>query len=306
MQIALSDWHNKTRNLQAALIAAGHTIVDRTVASDVLLMDVDFPIGNYRAIIAYQQRHGAKVFLYSHGADAFLGWDGIWEPQPLDGYLAMAEGTKEIMSRFSKPYPNPVHVIGWHYCEMLPFQPVQNIKRVLFAPHHPHSSGYLHPVFKEMNRRVLSELAEGRDKYHLTVRHLRAAEENGLDWYEGVEYIQAQPDNKPTHIDEADLVVSIGTFAQLAIARGKPTIMYGQDVCPHEAYNPEHCIEVASWNNYRDYMRYPFEWDEVTDLETVCTTPVDAWRKTFLGEPFQPRQFTDLLERLVLGVKEYA
>lgn len=305
MQIALSDWHNKTRNLQAALIAAGHTIVDRTVVSDVLLMDVDFPVGNYRNIIGFQKKYGAKVFLYSHGADAFLGWDGIWEPQPLDGYLAMAEGTKEIMSRFKKPYPNPVHVIGWHYCEMLPFQPVQNIKRVLFAPWHPHSNGYLTDELKELNARIMADLAEKRGAWDITVRHLRPLGESGLTWYEGITYQQAQPDNSTAAIDEADLVLSVGTLAQLAVARGKPTVMFHGGIIPHEAYNVGHYQAVQSWDNYRDYMRYPFDYDHM-NYETVCTTPVDAWRKLFLGEPFQPRQFTDLLERLVLGEQEYA
>lgn len=298
MQVALSDWHNKTRNLQAALIAAGHTIADRTVVSDVLLMDVDFPVGNYRNVIGFQKKYGAKVFLYSHGANAFLGWDGIWEPQKLDGYFAMAEGTKEIMSRFAKPYPNPVYVIGWHYCDMLPFQPVKDIKKVIFAPWHPHSNGYLTDELKALNARIMANLAEKRGELDITVRHLMGLGENGLDWYEGIDYHQSQPDNSTREIDEADLVISVGTFAQLAIARGKPTIMFGQDVIPHEAYFTEHYLAVQSWKRYKDYMRYPFEFDEITDYSVVTSANVNAWRRLFLVFTGWVKIISDIFARI--------
>lgn len=305
MQIAVSDWHNKAKTLIKALTAAGHMVVERTVISDALLIDTDFPVGNYRNVMGFQRKHGAKIFLYSHGANAFLGWDGIWEPQTVDGYFCMAEGVKEVMGLYHTPYPYPIYNIGWHFCEMLPFQPVQTIKRVLFAPWHPHANGYLLPEIMDINTRIMAELAEKRGAWEITVRHLRSLAENGLPWYEGVKYVEARPNNTHDDIDEADLVISVGTYAHLALARGKPTLMYGQDIIPHEAYQPGHFEAVKSWENYRALMRYPFEWGEVTDLSVVTRDPVDAWRKKFIGEPFQPAAFVALLERLV-GEKAYA
>jgi hypothetical protein len=119
MQIAVSDWHNKAKHLIKALTEAGHMVVDRTVVSDALLMDTDFPVGNYRNVMGFQRKHGTKIFLYSHGANAFLGWDGIWTPQKVDGYFCMAEGVKEVMGMYNTPYPYPIYNIGWHFCEML-------------------------------------------------------------------------------------------------------------------------------------------------------------------------------------------
>jgi hypothetical protein len=138
------------------------------------------------------------------------------------------------------------------------------------------------------------------------VRHLMGLAENGIPWYEGVKYVEARPNNTYEDIDEADLIIGVGTYAHLALARGKPTILYGQALIPHEAYQPGHFEAVQSWANYRDYMRYPFEWDEITDISVVTRAPVNAWRKLFVGEPFQPAVFVELLTRLVKGEKAYA
>lgn len=304
MRIALADWQNKANFLTAALTARGHEVVSRDARAHVFIQDTDFAVGSYRQFLKFHKANHAKCFLYTHGAGAYCMWDGIWTPQAVDGYFAMYPGAKEIMRRYGYPYP--VHVIGWHYCALKPFQPVKELKRILFAPWHPHQGGYLYPPHMEANARILADLAELRGQYEITVRHLHTLEQNGLTRYEGIHFIEGQADNSYTEIDRADLVIAVGTYARLAIARGKPTYLYGQAHPPHESFYAGHYEEVKSWEKYRAYMRYPFSWeDESLAMETVLTTDPHAWKALFIGEPFDGTRFVDLLEDLV-GVKTYA
>lgn len=296
MLVALSDWQNKSRVLREALLAGGHRVVERDEPADVLLIDTDYGVGHYRPTIRAQWRHGARVFLYTHGKDAFLGWDGIWPPWEVDGYLTFAPGIKQVMASYADPYPNPVHVIGWWYCEQKLFVGGHAPRRVLFAPWHPHQGGYLPNELKALNARVLDEILDTFPADAVTVRYIHHLENNGLTELPGVTYQQGQADNSVTALDAADLVIGCGTFSLLSIARGKPTIMFGQDVRPHESYHDGHYQPVASWDTYRALMHYPFEWDEHPSLDAVmCAEPV-AWKENFIGAPFDAAAFLKILE----------
>lgn len=297
MIVALSDWQNKSRALYQALTAAGHHVVDRHEPADVLLIDTDYGVGHYRPTLRLHRDYGSRIFLYTHGKDAFLGWDGIWEPWEVDGYLTFAPGIKHVMTSYATPYPNPVHVIGWWYCEQKPFIGGLNPRRVLFAPWHPHQGGYLPSELKALNARILDELLDTFPAEAVTVRYIHHLENNGLTELHGVTYTQGHADNSVADIDAADLVVGCGTFSLLSIARGKPTIMFGQDIQPHESYHDGHYQPVASWERYRHMMHYPFEWDEKPSIEAVmCVEPV-FWKQQFIGPAFDAAGFIKILEK---------
>lgn len=297
MIVALSDWQNKSRALYQALTAAGHHVVDRHEPADVLLIDTDYGVGHYRPTLRLHRDYGSRIFLYTHGKDAFLGWDGIWEPWEVDGYLTFAPGIPRVMASYATPYPHPVHVLGWWYCEQKPFVGGRDPRRVLFAPWHPHQGGYLPHELKALNARILDEILDTFPAETVTVRYIHHLENNGLTVLPGVTYQQGQTDNSTEAIDAADLVVGCGTFSLLSIARGKPTLMFGQDIRPHESYHDGHHQPVASWENYRAQMHYPFEWDERPSINAaMCMEPI-AWKENFIGGPFDAARFIEILEK---------
>ena len=75
---------------------------------------------------------------------------------------------------------------------------------------------------------------------------------------EGVEFVNGRHVAAVAEIDAADAVVAgDGSFPTLAIARGVPTVMYGQawsrSACPTRP------LVLPRGELYLDYIRYPFD-----------------------------------------------
>jgi len=301
MKIQISDHQDKSFALRDALADHGHEIVKYD--PDILLIDFDGGIAHYPIVIERAYESGALIYMYSHGAMPITAWDGVVKPSPLiNGYLAQSPGQKWVMEAYG--YPHPVHVIGWHYCQQQPFSPPSEPKKLLFAPWHPHGDGWMLPEGKALNTELFDNLIQLR--FDLTCRIIFGMEANGLRDVPGVSWQMS--DRKITSsieaIKAADVVVAYGTFAYLAIALGKPTVMYGQGICPQDGYSPETLKYVKSWDKYRDYMRYPYDADGlgpygVNDvIHRACKTEAADWRERFIGEQFTPSGFVTLLERL--------
>lgn len=303
MRVQISDWQHKSEMLRAALVTAGHEIVK--ARPDILLVDFDGPVAHYPKTIEKAYSEGALIAMYSHGAMPLHGWDGIWEPnERVSVHLVMTPGQQEVMRRYG--YPIRTEVIGWHYCEQRKFEPIEDVwsKRVLFAPWHPHGNGWMLGEARALNTKVYSLL---RDMpVALTVRHVRTLFQNGLEEAVGVEY---QPSDMTLEsavkaIDAADLVVSHGTFAYLAVARGKPVVFYGQNIRPHDGYSDEMLRYALKWDLYRDYMRYPYDISDTKPkatwniLQQAGKVEASEWRSKFIGYEFDPVGFVKLLERL--------
>src|SRR5512137_3138251 len=151
--------------------------------ADILLIDCDFTVGHYPKTIEKAYQNGAEIVLYSHGAPVIVVWDSVWNPLPYTrAYLAQSPGQKWVMESYG--YKPPVHVIGWHFCPQFPFEPVEKLSKILFAPWHPHGNGWLNPEPMEMNAKVYEALL--KMPYELTVRHVHTLEQNGLWPHDGV------------------------------------------------------------------------------------------------------------------------
>ena len=300
MRFQIHDYQNKATVLRKAMTEAGHEIVGAW--PDILFIDVDFPVSHYPALIEKAYSEGGKIVLYSHGAPVITAWDGVWEPSYyVDTYLAQSPGQKEVMDLYGYPYR--IEVIGWHYCPVKHFKAPRKLENVLFAPWHPHSNGWMIPDGKALNTSVFARLLEM--PYHLTVRHVRALEHNGLWLAPGVDYQTSEMNiaGAVKAIDQADLVVTnYGTLASLAVARGKPLVVYGQDVCPHDGYSPETLRYVKSWDLYREAMRYPYEIGSLKPkatqniMEYAAEHEAVDWRERFVGSEFDAGRFVELME----------
>ena len=308
MKIQISDHQDKAYHLRRAIQQAGHQVVDSY--ADLLLIDFDGPIAHYPKVIEQAYAQGAEVYLYSHGAMPLTCWDGIWKPHEYTrGYLAQTPGQKRVMEAYGYPYP--VHVIGWHYCKQHSFAPTE-ARNVLFAPWHPQGTGYLPPEGEVANRATFSNLTQIKG-INLRVRLVGLAEHNNIDVLDSVEY---EPSNRSlagavASIEKADLVVGYGTIAYLAVALGKPTIMYGQNTEPYDGYSPETLKYVKNWGLYRDVMHYPYDADglnveELSELISFAAQhEATTWRKEFIGNQWDQPGFVYLLEQLIRE-KNYA
>src|SRR4051794_32117422 len=306
LTIAVRDHTGKSRPFTHALFAAGHEFEPKGQA-DLLLIDADPPYLPYKPIIDHYAEMGAKILLYPHGGGGpILSYDGLWEPDPrVFANLVHGLGHAEYFRRLD--YPSQTHVIGWSFCDLRPFRANEDVKQVLFAPTHPNGGGSMTSLQREQNTDVFRRLLD--TPFEITVRHLGTLEHNGLWKAPGVKYIQGSPVPAVEDIDRTDVVVAAdGTFPTLAIARGVPTVVYGQGVVAL-GIPGEEPIVPNRMPLYWDYSRYPIDVED-GDLETLIRTaalseePIADWKRRFVGEAFDPRAFAALVERLVLGGPE--
>jgi len=298
--IAVRPIQKKAEGLIQALEEYGFCVVRVPEIGDALLIDHDMPLYDYREHIEQYWRAGKPVFLYPHGAAPVLSWDGMHEPcSMVTANFVTGKGHKEVMRRYD--YPIPTHVIGWYLCPTLPWAETDGYN-VLFGPIHPvMGHKYMYPEDVKANVRTYERLLE-IPNINLTVRHVGDLKINGLWEAQGVRILHGQADNNYGNIDEADLIISNGTLAYMAIARGKPTIMLGQDTCGRDVIG-ETVVRAKSMGKYADYMRFPFDVDDHADLRRVmyeaCNREPIAWKRKFIGDPLDVQRFGELVEELI-------
>jgi hypothetical protein len=300
LKIAVKDHLQESLRIAVALGQAGHTLSMEGHA-DVLLIDADPPQFGYRELIDYYKSMGATVLMYPHGGgSATLSHDGLWEPyEHVDGTLVNAPGHAEVFRRMG--YPTPTYTIGWTLCETRPFRPRSDVRHVVFGPTHPNAHGFLAERERSRNAEVFAELLKG--SWDLTVRYIGTLEQNGLWEAPGVNFVKGGFDLATVQIDAADCVVAgDGTFPGLAVARGVPTVVYGQVPPPMYGLPGEKRVQLRNTERYLDYMRYPYDvedgpLDEV--VHAAARGEASVWRRRFIGEPIDDAAFVSLVERIV-------
>lgn len=294
MRFAVRDHQNKSVPFSKAL--SEHTLVRLGEWAELFLIDLDLPHPLYRSLIDRYSRWDAKVIVYPHGAMPTLNYDGLSEPDPrVDVQIVPAPGHVEVMRAYG--LERRLEVCGFPWPQ-LPFCYYLGEPRILFAPHHPCGSGWLGETERRQNAEVFAALLEIPGEK--VVRHVGTLAQNGLEYVEGVEYIQGDLSLTWADIDRADAVVSAyGTFSYMAVARGTPTAVYGQDIRPYEGEGtPSY---VRNWELYRDIYRYP--WD-IADLGLegaldASRTEATEWREKFIGAPFDPAKFCAIAEEVL-------
>jgi hypothetical protein len=303
LRIAIKDHFREALPIADALRNAGHELVSSAPA-DLLLIDLDPPQFGYRELIDHHKQLGAKVLIYPHGACANLAYDGLFEPyEPVDGQLTTGSGGVELLRRLG--YRRPAHAIGWSYCQRLPFRPCADVCRVVFAPTHPGGDGSMLAHLREANASVFAQLLAS--PWEVLVRHLGTVEQNGLWEAPGVRFVQGKLDLSHAEIDAADAVVAgYGTYPAMAVARGVPTVMYGQCVPSGYGIEGEPVVPLRSLHRYEHLVRYPIDvadgpLDEVLDAAARDDRVIADWRRRWIGEPFDGPTVAALIERLVRG-----
>lgn len=288
MRVVLLDYNRKSAGLVGPMIAAGYHLVD-SVPVDALFVDTDFGwAGDRVRLIEQAAQVGAKVYVYPHGAHPICYYDGIAEPHPATtALLVHGPGNKQLQESFG--HERPVIDIGWFYCEQRPFEPTE-VRNVLFAPVHPWADGItMLEADRERNREAYRKvLGLG---VPVTVRYLGELAANGLWEAAGVTFEQGVADNSTASIDRHDLIVSDNaTFSYMAVARGKPVVMYGQD---HIPVSDDGTQQVKNWGTYKDWIRYPVDLhdgpiDELARSAAAGHPEVPAWKDLWIGDPLTP------------------
>ena len=242
------------------------------------------------------------IFMYPHAARPQVVWDGMHELFPYTRCsFVIAKGHEEVMRRYG--YDLPIEVTGWAYCGIKAFEPVKEVKNILFAPIHPAANGLMIDVDRDLNIRTYKRLVPycKENGIQLSVRHIKSLKANGLDPVGGVKYISGDTKLSIADIDAADLVVAHQTFAYMAVARGKPVVMMGEDLPPRTILPNGKPIFVKSWDKYADILAFPLDilaGDVGSVITKACkqNAKVTEWRDRFIGEPFDPKIFVEKLE----------
>lgn len=311
----LQDHQHKGAPYARALEQCGWERSEHPSDIDLKLALFDHDVGDggrgFRRGMDYLHERGVAIMLYPHAARPMVQWDGMYPIWPHTRMkLAPAEGHREVLKTYG--YPLPVEVTGWAMCEQRafssPLDAIRSDKRkveVLFGPIHPNQNGWLHPVDRAQNAVLFQRLLE-TPGIRLTVRHIFRLELNGLWQAPGVKYVLANPNGSTEEIDAADVVIGHQTFAYLAVARGRPVIMFGDDVTAHSGNAWENLRWASHYEAYREIMRYPLEAEAARSPSQMremmeCAMGADvgcAWRERFVGEPMTP-------DRLMAAIEKY-
>lgn len=265
----------------------------------------DVDIMNRVEIFNSLHNRGVKLFCYPHAArpQVVYAWRGH-KPHPYtSAQFVFAPGHEEVMRLIG--YPHPIHVIGWAYCEKLPFKPVEKVKSVLFGPLHPNSNGWLSDLDKEVNQKAYNRLKAAAKEmgFGVTVRFLQTLENNGIKFEEdpNIHFIQGHPDNNFSQIDCHDVVIGTQTLAYIAVARGKPTLMMDEWIPPRAGNSPEVFRYVEGWDNFKHLMMYPHDINTTSDVPaliqhvTRSDSDIQAWKQQMIGAPFSPKKFHEVV-----------
>lgn len=298
------DHQNKSIAYREALAQAGYLFTERYNVNGVrfYLSDADWR----ESMMAEARGRSIPVFLYPHAARPMVIYDGCVEPRPVRAMFTQAPGGKTIMEKIGYPYP--VEVSGWAYSEVRPFCPVEEVKRVLYAPIHPNGNGWLSEVDKQINRRTFSVLQIWcyQNRAELSVRYIGDPAQCGLgeaakfdapyiEWHRG------KKNNSTLNMETADLIVAHQTFAWIAVALGIPTVMMAEDIPPRSGNSDAGFCYVQHWEDYKADLMYPLDIlagdpDKAISRAAAGDPEVEDWKARLIGEPFDGKSFVRTLE----------
>jgi hypothetical protein len=309
LTIAVRDNPDKAGALWDALRRAGHHLV--VGPGDILLTDIEIPLPPFQHLLDANER----IVVYPHGPGTLTHADGIWPVhRNTIGCITIGEGPAKAMRAYG--YDRALHPIGWPY-GALRRNGSSAGRRVLFAPVHADGYGYSAPENLAANAEVFDRLCQlvTAGDIELSVRYVGSLRSNGLVRRPGVKYLPVGHQGGLTwrppaaDIDDADVVVALGTFMFTAVSRGAPTIGFGQHLWSMDWRHPGQHLHARTWPRYRPLYDYPYEAlaRSITDaddlgrmIETVCSSDADIaeWRQHFIGDPFDPASFVALVEQL--------
>ena len=301
MRVAIWDYQGKGRAYAEALAGDERfELVSDPDQAEVLLLDSDHPLAPpvpekhdsaRRAVF-----RGARIVLYPHGGPPVLDYDGLRPVElPVTLQFVPGEGHAEVYRRIKHRFPG--RVAGWALTQLS--EPVGGapVEHLVYAPVHPWADGKtILRQHHEANREAYQAFLE-HPAPRKTVRLWGMQQAAGIDErHPDHVYVERPPFTVAPEetILGADAVISFGTFAYMAVALGKPTVMYGQDLHP---CSDDGRFLARRWGAYREYVRYPACLGDAP-LDDLFGVDVSEWRSLFVGDPFHAKTVCDAVAAL--------
>jgi hypothetical protein len=301
MRFAFFEFAGKERYFKQRLYEFGHEEAraesgEFTTDFDVLLVDCDWPWAYPRPIlIDGAKKFGAKVVMYPHaGRPTVWVYDGIAEPDDrVDLRLEHGAGSLLMAGHFMANHlPLNQHATGWLFSPTAEFEPVENPKRILFAPLHPNiemmvKGGNGHDPAPKLNQEIYRRLLELRGVDEIIVSLAGPTWRHGVWPHPRVRFTDnpmMRFEHSYEQIRNADVVVAAGTMAAAAVALGKPTVMFAQS--DFQDYVNGEYIQAEHQDLYRDLARYPLDTqdDDLWKLIVrACEKERTSWRDMWVG-----------------------
>jgi len=285
---------NKDASLvfENALLDAGYEYTKKVNEADFFLIDCEGRDVKRDKLL--ERLNGRPVFIYPHTPLTSWLWDGVYEPIPVARNFVFSSAAEDVMEAYGYPYP--VEVVGFTRCEILPYQPTSGT-RLLFVPARPRKDGGKHA---ELDLSVLHFILSNQKHFEsITICTIRDYAFPDLKDTSRIKVIRTDPKAVPSptqdmvdRIDNADIVIGVHTTGALAVARGKPTIFYGQQFPPDTVTG----CTPAHYDTYGDLLRFPVTIEEMTikdvlDVRKFDCPRVEEWKQMNIGSPFSADKF---------------
>jgi len=204
------------------------------------------------------------------------------------------------MQRYGYPYR--VETVGFPRCEIKPFQPRAG-RKLLFVPGRPRRDGGRQAAF---DWSALDFILDHKKCFEsITICH--TGQYDGMN-IEGVEFLRddlkqlkSPTRNMLERVDNADLVISSHTVAVLGVARGVPTIFYGESAVTPQTTTG---AEPKHYDKYAELLQFPLilegmTIDEVLAVREVQNPFVENWKAENIGGNFQADTFIKVVKEYV-------
>ena len=292
-----------SRPFRKALLDANYRkTVDPDEASFLLY---DLEQDHYRPILNEFAKTNRPIFVYPHSANSWYFWDGFHKEIPVSCNFVFTREIKNAMISYG--YRSRIEPCGFSCGEVINWKPMRE-KTLLFAPMHtmgPAGQDFLRsPASFELNRKALERVFELAPLFKkVTIRYGKTFSASGMydPQIPNVTFEQANLKTKDAlaSIGRHNIVISAGTLAHLAVARGKPTIFYGSQGQPPR----EDGMTVKHYSLYK-WIDYPVQLDGMSDNMimqfAVRQDPnVERWKKVNIGSTFNANRFLSIVREYV-------
>ena len=282
----------------SALNAAGYVRVFEPSSADFLLWDYVYRRENIEAMFV-----GKPIFVYPHTPYSWFVWDGICPHGRVDVNFVAGESAKKGLKSFG--YANRIEVCGFPRCRVRPFTPTTG-KKLLFAPAHPLNERRVFPMPENRAQHLLVMRWIVDNKHHfdeIRVRYGTDLSVYGFDEFKNESGIKFElagelsvADSQASR-DWADVIISTGTFGFLAVAQGKPTVMYGYKGVRYSTASGY----AKNQHLYQHIFEFPKPYMEDMTAEQVLAfrdrenPAVEEWKRGHIGTDFDAEKFIGVI-----------
>lgn len=284
-----------------ALESSDYQRVKRLEQADFILYDTE-NVGRRRDLKADFIANRGPAFIYPHTPLTCYLWDGPYDPLPVACNFVAGEGQRNVMRTYG--YQSRVEACGFPRCEVLPFRMAKSLN-LLFVPARPRKDGGRQ---SKLDHDALIFIRENRKIFDsVTICRIAGQFPFVEDGQWGWRVITTDPKGTPNpagemieRIDAADLMISVTTPAALGVARGCPTIMYGQDE-PLETITGR---RAEHFEQYREAYAYPLSLEHMSIQDVLrfahygCGR-VERWKSAHIGANFDPERFMGIVREYV-------